>query len=118
MRTWQLLTITLCLMAGLYLITGQGFFMPDRDQPATGVLVSGWSARLLGAGLLTVAYTGLVAIRTFAPGQILRRPPRWHRTYFLLLILAIGLISAGLSLGERGPTPGWRDASATGPQNR
>ncbi|MDY0011768.1 MAG: hypothetical protein RBS40_02610 [Rhodocyclaceae bacterium] len=118
MRTLQVLTLTLCVLAGLYLITGQGFFMPDRWHPATGVLVSGPSARLLGSGLLVVAYTGLIALRHFGPGQRLPESPRWHRNYFLLLVLAIGLISTGLLLGERGPTPGWRDAGAPEHQNR
>jgi hypothetical protein len=113
MRSIQVFIIMLCGVAGLYLSTGIGFFLPDRWHPATGVLLGGLSARLLGAGLLVIAATGVIALKHFAPGQRTHHTPAWHRRYFFLLVLAIALISAALFLGERGPTPGWRASGQT-----
>ena len=118
MRSIQVFIITLCLVAGLYLSTGVGFFLPDRWNPATGVQLGGLSARLLGAGLLIIAATGVIALKHFAPGQREPYNPAWHRRYFFLLVLAIALISAALWLGERGPTPGWRGQAGAGSQER
>ncbi|MBL8447615.1 MAG: hypothetical protein JNJ44_09425 [Zoogloeaceae bacterium] len=112
MRSIQVFIIVLCLIAGLYLSTGSGFFLPDRWHPETGILLNGFSARLLGAALLIIAATGVIALKHFAPGRRERYNPAWHRRYFLLLITAIVLISAALWLGERGPTPGWRPSPA------
>jgi hypothetical protein len=36
MRSIQVFIIVLCLVAGLYLSTGIGFFLPDRWHPETG----------------------------------------------------------------------------------
>jgi hypothetical protein len=117
MRSIQVFIVVLCLVAGLYLSTGIGFFLPDRWHPETGVQLGGLSARLLGAGLLIIAATGVIALKHFAPGQRDHHSPAWHRRYFLLLVLAIGLISAALWLGERGPTPGWRGPATEGSRN-
>jgi hypothetical protein len=117
MRSIQVFIIVLCLVAGLYLSTGIGFFLPDRWHPETGVQLDGLSARLLGAGLLVIAATGVIALKHFAPGQRDHHSPAWHRRYFLLLVVAIVLISAALWLGERGPTPGWREPATEGSRN-
>ena len=108
MRSIQVFIIVLCALAGLYLSTGSGFFLPDRWNPEFGVQLGGLSARILGAALLIIAATGVIALKHFTPGQRERYNPAWHRRYFLLLITAIALISAALWLGEQGPTPGWR----------
>lgn len=118
MRSIQVFIVALCTLAGLYLSTGAGFFLPDRWNPQFGVQLGGLSSKLLGAGLLTIAATGVIALKNFAPGQRERHSPAWHRRYFLLLVTAIALISAALWLGERGPTPGWRGPSPAGKQNR
>mgnify|MGYP001232105742 CR=1 FL=1 len=112
MRTLQLITITLCFVMGSYLLSGRGFFMPSRWDPSIGVNLVGWSARLLGAALLTIAVLGLSALRNFGSGTMVRKSASWHRRYFAALVLAITMIAAALMLGEQGPTPGWRGRSA------
>lgn len=109
MRAIQVFIITLCLVVGLYLITGRGFFMPGRWDPSVGVQLNGWSARLLGSGLLLLAALGVVALKTFGGGIREHKPQAWHLRYFAALALAIALIFGALLTGERGPTPGWRD---------
>lgn len=108
MRSIQVFIITLCLIVGLYLITGRGFFMPGRWDPSVGVYVTGTSARMLGTGLLLVAGLGVVALRTFGGGLREHRPYAWHLRYFFALALAILLIVGAFVIGEQGPTPGWR----------
>ncbi len=94
---------------GLYLITGRGFFMPGRWDPSVGVHLAGWSARLLGAGLLLIAALGVVALNTFGGGIREHKPHAWHLRYFAALALAVALIFGALLSGESGPTPGWRE---------
>lgn len=116
MRSLQVFIIVLCGVMGLYLSTGIGFFLPDRWNPESGVQLGGLSARLLGAGLMVIAATGVIALKHFSPGKRDHHGAAWHRRYFLLLITAIALISAALWLGERGPTPGWRPRGEASPR--
>ena len=121
MRTIQVFTVMLCLLVGSYLLTGRGFFMPNQWEPSMGVQLAGWSSRLLGAGLLLIAYIGILALRNFGGGEHRRLPYAWHLRYFGGLVLAIALISAAFLTGEHGPTPGWRGkpaSSATAPTQR
>jgi hypothetical protein len=108
LRSLQVFIITLCFGLGLFLLSGRGFFMPDRWNPAFGVQLGGLSSRLLGSGLLLIAYLGVIARRTFTPGALPRLSTRWQWTYFGALLLAMALISAAFLSGERGPTPGRR----------
>ncbi len=114
MRSIQVFIITLCLVLGLYLTTGRGFFMPGRWDPSVGVHVEGWPARMLGAGLLLIAALGVVALKNFGGGIREHKPQRWHLGYFAALMLAIALIMGALLAGKQGPTPGWhpRDGQA------
>ncbi|MCB1895433.1 MAG: hypothetical protein H6945_12830 [Zoogloeaceae bacterium] len=108
MRSLQVFIITLCLVVGLYLTTGRGFFMPGRWDPSVGIHVTGWSARMLGAGLLVIVGLGVVALKNFGGGIREHKPLAWHRRYFAALILAIALIGGAFVAGDPGPTPGWR----------
>lgn len=114
MRSLQVFIITLCLMVGLYLVSGRGFFMPGRFDPSIGTEISGWSARMLGAALLIVAGLGVVALRSFGSGLRAPRDHRWHVRYFAALALALSLIVGAFLTGEQGPTPDWRHRPGTG----
>ena len=116
MRTIQVFIVTLCFFAGLYLLTGRGFFMPARGDPSVGVHLSGWSARMLGAGLLLIAGIGVTALKNFGGGIREHLPYRWHLRYFGALVLALALIIGAVASGEKGPTPGWRDRQQTAPE--
>jgi hypothetical protein len=108
MRTYIAFTIVLCLLGGAWLLQGPDFFWPDRLDPSQGVLLGGLSSQLLGAGLLTIAGIGAMAIRQAARGAVGTASQGWQMRYFLLIVLALGLVSAAFTLGERGPNPDWR----------
>lgn len=108
MRSLIAFTLVLCLVGGLWLLQGPDFFWPDRFDPSQGVFLGGLSAQLLGAGLLTIAAAGGMAIAQAARGRVGTAPQDWQVRYFLLIVLAIGFVSAAFSLGERGPNPDWR----------
>ena len=111
MRTFLALTIVLCGVGGAYLLHGPAFFWPDRFDPSQGVFLRGASSQLLGAGLLVIAAIGLMAARQASRSAAGAAPRRWQRCYFLLILLALGLVSAALTTGERGPNPVWRAPS-------
>lgn len=108
MRSLIAFTIVLCLVGGMWLLQGPDFFWPDRIDPSQGVFLGGLSAQLLGAGLLGIAAAGVMAIRQASRGKVGSAPRDWQLRYFLLIVLALGLVSAAFSLGERGPNPDWR----------
>ncbi|NMG75877.1 hypothetical protein [Aromatoleum diolicum] len=108
MRTLIAFTIVLCVFGGAYLLQGPSFFWPDRFDPSQGVFLGGLSSQLLGAGLLTIAGIGVMAIRQAARGPVGTASQRWQVHYFLLILLALGFVSAAFTLGERGPNPDWR----------
>lgn len=112
MRTFQALVIVMCVTGGLWMLGGPAFFWPDRGDPTQGVLLHGLSTQLLGAGLLTVAVLGLMASRQAGRGDGRAAPRAWQIRYFVLLMSALGLISAALNTGERGPNPESRPAAA------
>jgi hypothetical protein len=108
MRTLIAFTIVLCVVGGLYLLQGPAFFWPDRLDPSQGFFLGGLSSQLLGAGLLTIAGIGAMAIRQATRGRVGSASQQWQVRYFLLILLALGLVSAAFSLGERGANPDWR----------
>ncbi|AKU10379.1 hypothetical protein AzCIB_0474 [Azoarcus sp. CIB] len=108
MRTFIAFTMTLCLLGGAWLLRGPAFFWPDRLDPSQGVFLGGLSAQLLGAGLLTIAGLGAMVIARAARGVRGAATRGWQVRYFLLILIALGLLSAAFSLGERGPNPDWR----------
>lgn len=108
MRTLIAFTIVLCVFGGIYLLQGPAFFWPDRFDPSQGVFLGGLSSQLLGAGLLTIAGIGVMAIRQAIRGPVGTASQRWQIRYFLLLLLALALVSTAFALGERGANPDWR----------
>lgn len=108
MRTFIAFAIVLCLVGGSWLLQGPAFFWPDRLDPSQGVFLDGLSSQLLGAGLLAIAGIGVMAARQAARGSSRAAPRAWQLRYFLLILLALGLVSAAFRLGERGPNPDWR----------
>ncbi|HJV28451.1 MAG TPA: hypothetical protein VJ673_22425 [Aromatoleum sp.] len=113
MRTFIAFTIVLCTVGGLWLLQGPAFFWPDRFDPSQGIFLGGLASQLLGAGLLTIAGAGLMAIGQARRGRVGSASQRWQIRYFLLILLALGLVSAAFSLGERGPNPDWRAPGST-----
>lgn len=105
MRTFQALVIVICLTGGLWMLRGPAFFWPDRGDPSQGVFLQGFSSQLLGAGLLIVAALGVMASRQAGRGDGRAAPHAWQVRYFVLIMSALGLISAALSTGERGHNP-------------
>jgi len=108
MRNFLALLILLCGIGGIYLLQGPEFFWPDRYDPSQGVFLGGLSARLLGAGLLVIGALGLMASRQAGRGSGRPAPRNWQIRYFLLILLALGLVSAAFMSGERGANPDWR----------
>ena len=115
MRTFIAFTMTLCLLGGAWLLQGPSFFWPDRFDPSQGVFLDGLSAQLLGAGLLTIAALGAMVIARAARGVRGAATRGWQVRYFLLILVALGLVSAAFSLGERGPNPDWRAPGSIAP---
>lgn len=113
MRTFLALTIVLCIVGGVYLLQGPAFFWPDRFDPSQGVSLGGTSSQLLGAGLLVIAALGLIAARRASRSPSQPPTPHWQLGYFVLILVALGLVSAAFTLGERGPNPDWRTPSGT-----
>ncbi|MDX9699551.1 MAG: hypothetical protein RBT55_08210 [Rhodocyclaceae bacterium] len=105
MRTFLAFTMILCLLGGAYLLQGPAFFWPDRRDPSHGILLQGPASQLLGAGLLTVALLGAMAARQASKGSGRAAPGDWQRRYFMLMVLALGLIGSAFLNGEPGPNP-------------
>ncbi len=102
MRTFLASVIMLCLFAGLYLLQGPAFFMPSRQDPAFGIMLEGRSAQLLGAGLLTVAALGLMVTWQAGSGKGRIAPRIWQICFFVLTVMALGLISGAFLSGTPG----------------
>ncbi|NMG30236.1 hypothetical protein [Aromatoleum evansii] len=115
MRTFVAFTMTLCLLGGAWLLRGPEFFWPDRLDPSQGVFLGGLSSQLLGAGLLTIAGLGAMVVGRAARGVHGAPTRAWQVRYFLLILIALGLVSAAFSLGERGPNPDWRTPGSIDP---
>ncbi|HRD35010.1 MAG TPA: hypothetical protein PLR02_12220 [Rhodocyclaceae bacterium] len=105
MRTFQALVIVICLTGGVWMLGGPVFFWPDRGNPSQGVLLQGLSSRLLGTALLIIAALGVMASRQAGRGDGRAAPRAWQVRYFILIMCALGLISAAFTTGERGPNP-------------
>lgn len=114
MRSFQVFTVTLCLLAGSYLLVyAPPFFMPDRWDPSVGRQLDPLSARLLGAGLLAIAAAGAEFLRRryYAAGEA--PDLRWHYRHFALLVLALGLLGTALLRARPGPNPDHRGRAPT-----
>lgn len=107
MRSIQMVMFMLCVLGGLYLLWyAPSFFLPARGNPAFGLNFDALSARLLGAGLLAAAAAGSIYLRRMYYGAERRLPgPALQRRYFVLLLLALGLIGAAMFNAEPGTDP-------------
>ena len=111
MRTLIAFSIILSLVAGIWLMQGQSFFWPDRHDPARGVQLEASASRLLGAGLLLIAVCGVMVVQQAGSGRQRAAPEHWQRRFFVLIMLALGLIAAAIYQGEPGPNPDARPRS-------
>ncbi|HAF55168.1 MAG TPA: hypothetical protein DCL01_08120 [Thauera sp.] len=110
MRSLQVVMLTLCLLGGLYLITqAPSFFLPARWDPSIGHQFGPAASRLLGAALLTMAAVGGLYMRLMYYSLRRRLPgPREQLRYFVLLLIALGLLAAALLVAEPGANPDYR----------
>lgn len=110
MRSLQVVMLTLCLLGGLYLLTqAPSFFMPARWDPSIGHQFGPSASRLLGAALLTLAAIGGRYMRLMYYSERRRLPgPREQLRYFVLLLIALGLLAGALVVAEPGPNPDYR----------
>lgn len=114
MRSLQVLMCLLCAFAGAsLLLDGPVFFLPARD-PALGLRFDPAASRLLGAGLLALAATGLQYLHAmyYGGGERLRSEKRAQQRYFLSLVLALALLASALWRSEAGPNPEFRPPSS------
>lgn len=111
MRTFLALAMVLCLMGGVYLLQGPVFFWPDRRNPSVGVMLGGLSSQLLGAGLLVITCAGVMVVKQGGYGSGRAASQRWQVVYFVLIVIALALISSAFMLGEAGPNPESRIAT-------
>ena len=110
MRPMQVVMLTLCLLGGLYLLTqAPAFFMPARGNPALAHYFSPGASRLLGGALLAMAAAGVLYMRAMYYRARRQLPgPREQRGYFALLVVALALFAAALSVAEPGANPEYR----------
>lgn len=110
MRTMQVLMFMLCLLGGVYLLAqAPAFFMPDRRNPATGLLFDPAASRLLGAALLAIAAAGASYLRHFYYGERRHLPdPATQRRHFLLMFLALALLAAAVLSATPAANPDYR----------
>lgn len=117
MRSMQVVMFALCVLGGLYLlIQAPAFFLPNRADPAIGLQFDAGAARLLGAGLLAAAAAGSIYLRRMYY-SVQRRLPGMaeQRRYFVLLLLALGLIVAAMLSAQPGTDPDRRPAVSRQP---
>ncbi|MGD9869996.1 MAG: hypothetical protein AB7S63_02955 [Thauera sp.] len=110
MRSLQVVTLMLCLLGGLYLLTqAPSFFMPARWDPAIGHQFDAHASRLLGAGLLALVLAGLHYMKGMYYGATRTLPgAAEQRRYFVFIVLALGLIVGAFYVAEAGPNPDYR----------
>ncbi|MDR2030699.1 MAG: hypothetical protein LBP86_00200 [Azoarcus sp.] len=105
MRGFQILMFVLCVLGGLYLLVhGPAFVMPDRLDPALGRRFDAAASRVLGAGLLAAAGMGVIFLRNVYYVQPRRLPGfAMQKLYFVLAVLAVGLLGLAFALAEPFP---------------
>jgi hypothetical protein len=105
MRSLPIVILVLCLFLGAYLlINAPPFFVVNRFDPSQGVWLSSGSSRVLGIGLLVVAWGGVRFIRQVF---YVRKTPdwAWQRMHFVLTLLGLALMVTALYSGEVGTNP-------------
>jgi hypothetical protein len=101
LRACLVMMLVLCAICGLYLLAfAPEFFMPAHGDPASGRQFGPLAARVLGVALAVIAVLAVIFLRhQFAD------PPRYpsstvQKIYFVLILLALGLINLSLTLAE------------------
>ncbi|MCL1824408.1 MAG: hypothetical protein FWG26_00415 [Betaproteobacteria bacterium] len=106
LRAFLVMMFVLCALCGIYLLAfAPEFFMPARDDPASGRLFGPLAARALGAALASIAALAMIFLRhQYAEAR--RYPsPTVQIIYFALILLALGLFNLSLNLAEPVPAP-------------
>ncbi|MDR2092872.1 MAG: hypothetical protein LBP58_06105 [Azoarcus sp.] len=106
MRAFPVTMFVLCLLGGLYLLAvAPEFTLPGRGNPTHWHQFGPSAARALGGGLLTIAALAMILLRHHYAAP--RRPPSpaMQKIYFVLILLALGLISLAFNLAEPLPPP-------------
>jgi hypothetical protein len=106
LRACLVMMLVLCAIYGLYLLAfAPEFFMPAQGDPASGRQFGPLAARTLGAALAVIAMLAVIFLRhQFAETH--RYPnPTVQKIYFVLILLALGLINLSLNLAEPVPAP-------------
>jgi tellurite resistance protein TehA-like permease len=106
LRACLVMMFVLCTLCGLYLlVAAPEFFMPMRDDPTSGRQFGPLATRTLGAALATIAALALIFLRhQFA--EVRRYPSSTvQKIYFVLILLALGLLNLSFYLAEPVPAP-------------
>jgi len=106
LRAFLVMMFVLCVLCGFYLLVfAPEFFMPARDNLASGRQFGPLAARTLGAALAVVAALALIFLR-HQYAEVRRYPnPTVQKIYFALILLAIVLLNLSLNLAEPVPAP-------------
>ncbi|MCL2591119.1 MAG: hypothetical protein FWD67_09680 [Betaproteobacteria bacterium] len=106
LRAFMVIMFVLCALCGLYLLAfAPEFFMPAHDNLASARQFGPLAARMLGAALAVIAALAAIFLRhQYAEAR--RHPSQTvQMIYFVLILLAIGLINLSLNLAEPIPAP-------------
>jgi hypothetical protein len=106
LRAFLVMMLVLCALCGGYLLAfAPEFFMPAHNDPASGRQFGPLAARVLGAALAVIAVLAVIFMRhQYAEAR--RYPSSTvQKIYFVLILLALGLINLSLNLAESVPAP-------------
>jgi len=105
LRAFLVMMFVLCTLCGLYLLAfAPEFFMPARDG-LSGRQFGPLAARVLGAALAVIVVLATIFLR-HQYAEVRRHPTQVVQIiYFVLILLAIGLINLSLNLAEPVPEP-------------
>jgi hypothetical protein len=106
LRACLVMMFVLCALCALYLLVlAPEFFMPARDNLASGRQFGPLAARVLGAALAAIALLALIFLR-HQYAEVRRYPsPTVQKIYFALILLALGLLNLSFYLAEPVPAP-------------
>ncbi|MDR2209640.1 MAG: hypothetical protein LBE22_11940 [Azoarcus sp.] len=106
LRAFLVMMLVLCALCGIYLLAfAPEFFMPALDNPAWGRQFGPLAARSLGAALAVIVVLAVIFLR-HQYSETRRYPsPAVQKIYFVLILLALGLINLSIQLAEPMPAP-------------
>jgi len=114
LRAFLVMMFVLCALCGFYLLAfAPEFFMPAHDNLASGRHFGPLAARVLGAALAVISVLAAIFLR-HQYAETHRHPSQTVQIiYFVLILLAIGLINLSLNLADSIPTPPAQSVPAT-----